>query len=213
MIVVVVYVDDIIFGSNLTTLSKKFATQMKEEFEMSMLGELSFFLGLQVNQTENGIFVSQTKYIKKMLKKFQMEDSKPMGTPMVIGCKLSLEYDSPKVDQMMYRYIVGSFLYSTATRPEIMQVVGLVGIFQYAPKETHLKSLKIIFRYLQVTLELGLWYPKDKDFNLTAYIDANWEGSIDDRKSTSGGAFFLGKILVAWSRKKQTSTSLSTADA
>jgi hypothetical protein len=180
---------------------------------MFMLEELSFFLGLQVNQTENGIFVSQAKYIKEMLKKFQMEDNKPMSTPMVIGCKLILEDDSTKVDQMMYRSMVGILLYSTATRPNIMQVVGIVGRFQYAPKETHLKAVKRIFRYLKGTLELGLWYPKDKDFNLTAYIDADWAGSIDDRKSTSGGAFFLGKYLVAWLSKKQTSTSLSTAEA
>jgi hypothetical protein len=114
---------------------------------------------------------------------------------------------------MMYISMVGSLLYSTATRPDIMQVVGLVGRFQSAPKETHLKAVKRIFRYLQGTLELGLWYPKDKDFNLTAYTDVDWESSIDDRKSTNGGAFFLGKSLVAWSRKKQTSTSLSIAEA
>jgi hypothetical protein len=185
---------------------------MQEEFEMSMLGELSFLLGLQVNQIENGIFISQTKYIKKILKKFQMEDSKPMSTLMVTRCKLSLEYDSPKVDQTMYRSMVGIFLYSTVTRPDIMQVVELVGIFQSAPKETHLKEVKIIFIYLQGTLELGLWYPKYKDFNLTAYTDADWVSSIDDRKSTSGGVFFLGKSRVAWSSKKQTSTSLSTAE-
>jgi hypothetical protein len=116
MIVVVVYVDDIIFGSNLTIMSRKFATEMQEEFEMSMLGELSFFLGLQVTQSEKGIFISQTKYIKEMLKKFQMEDSKPVSTPMVTGCKLSLDDDSPKVDQTMYRSMIRSFLYSTTTR-------------------------------------------------------------------------------------------------
>jgi hypothetical protein len=142
MIVLVVYVDDIIFGSNLTTLRRKFATKMQEEFEVSMLGELSFFLGLQVNQTKNGIYVSQTKYIKEMLNKFKMEYNKPMITPMVTGCKLILEYDSPKVDQTMYRSMVVSFLYSTTTRPDIMQVVGTVGRFQYAPKETHLKAVK-----------------------------------------------------------------------
>jgi len=96
IIFVVLYVDDMIFGSKLTTLRKNFAIKMQEEFEMSMLGELSFFLGLQVNQTKNGIFVSQTKYIKEMMKKFQMEDNKPMGTPMVTRCKLSLEDDSRK---------------------------------------------------------------------------------------------------------------------
>jgi hypothetical protein len=102
MIIVVVYVDNIIFGSNLTTLSRKFATKMQEVFEVSMLGELPFFLVLQVNQIENGIFISKTNYIKEMMKKFQMEDNKPMSTPIVIGCKLSLEDDSPKVDQTMY---------------------------------------------------------------------------------------------------------------
>jgi hypothetical protein len=90
MIDVVVYVDDIIFGSNLTTLSRNFATKMQEEIEMSIMGELSFFLGLQVNQTENGIFVYQSKYVKEIINKFQMEDSKLMSTPMVTGCKLSL---------------------------------------------------------------------------------------------------------------------------
>jgi hypothetical protein len=212
MFFVVVYVDDIIFGSNLTTLRRKFATKMKEEFEMSMLGELSFFLGLQVNQTKNGIFVSQTKYIKDMLKKFQMEDNKPMSTPMVTGCKLSLEDDSTKVDETMYRSMIGSLLYSTTTRPDIMQAIQLVRRFQSAPRETHLKSVKGIFRYLQGTLEIGLWYPKDKYLNLTTYTDVDWAGHIDDRKCTSGGAFFLGKSLVAWSSKKQTSTSLSTVE-
>ena len=93
---------------------------MQEEFEMYMLGDLSFFLGLQVNQTKNGIIVSQNKYIKDMPKKFQMEDNKPMSTPMVTGCKLSLEDDSPKVDQTMYRSMIGSLLYSTTMRPNIM---------------------------------------------------------------------------------------------
>ena len=150
MIVVVVYVDDIIFESNLTTLSKEFATKMKEEFKMSMLGEISFFLGLQVNQTKNGIFVSQTKYIKDMLKKFQMENNKSMSTPMVIGCKLSLEDDSPKVDQTKYRSMIGSLLYSSATRPDIMKVVGIVGRFQSAPRESHLKSVKIPSRHPRI---------------------------------------------------------------
>jgi hypothetical protein len=94
-----------------------------------------------------------------------------------------------------------------------MQAIGIVGIFQTTPKETHLKAVKRIFKYLKGTLELGLWYPKDKYFNLTAYTDADWADIIDDSKSTSGGALFLGKCLVAWLSKKQTSTSLSTSKA
>ena len=101
MIIVVVYADDIIFGSNIQILSVYFSSEMKKEFKMSMLGELTFFLGLQVHQTKEGIFISQTKYIKDMLKKFKMEDSKPVGTPMVTGCKLSKDDESLEVDHTM----------------------------------------------------------------------------------------------------------------
>ena len=103
MIIVLVYVDHIIFGNNLQILSVNFASQMKKEFEMSMLGELRFFFGLQVYQTDKGIFISQTKYIKYMLKRFNMEDSKPVSTPMITGCKLSKDDESLEVDHTMYR--------------------------------------------------------------------------------------------------------------
>ena len=99
---------------------------MKKEFEMSMLGELTFFLGLQVYQTDKGIFISQTKYIKYMLKIFNMEDSKPVSTPMIIGCKLSKDYESLEVDHTVYKSMIGSLLYVTNTRPNVMQDVGLV---------------------------------------------------------------------------------------
>ncbi|XP_043714653.1 uncharacterized mitochondrial protein AtMg00810-like [Telopea speciosissima] len=110
-LVVVVYVDDIIFGGHSDVVCKQFAERMKTEFEMSILGELSYFLGLQVNQKKNGIFISQVKYAKEMLKKFNMEDSKPVGTPMVVGCKLSSTDESPLVDQTLYRLMIGSLLY------------------------------------------------------------------------------------------------------
>ena len=144
MIIIVVYVDDIIFGSNLQILSVDFSSEMKKEFEMSMLGELTFFLGLQVHQTNEGIFISQTKYIKDMLKKFKMEDSKPVGTPMVTSCKLSKDDESLEVDHAMFRSMINSLLYVTATKPDVMQAVGLVARFQSAPKETHVTVLKRI---------------------------------------------------------------------
>ena len=142
MIIVVVYIDDIIFGSDLQILSVNFASEMKKEFEMSMLGELTFFLGLQTSQSEKGIFISQTKYIKEMLKKFKMEESKPVSTPMVTGCKFSKDYESLEVDHTMYRSMIGSLLYVTTTRPYVMQAVGLVSRFQSAPKETHVAAVK-----------------------------------------------------------------------
>ena len=138
-----------------------------------------------------------------------MEDSKPVGTPMVIGCKLSKDDDSPDVDQSSYRSMIGSLLYITASRPDIMHVVGMVGRYQDAPKQSHLKAVKRIFRHLKETMTYGLWYPKNQNFQLTAYSDADWANCVDEKKSTSGGAFFLGESLVAWLSKKQGSISLS----
>jgi hypothetical protein len=109
--------------------------------------------------------------------------------------------------------MIGNLLYLTASRPDIIQEVGLVGRFQANPKETHVLAVKRIFRYLQGTVDYGLWYPKDTNLILRAYTDADWAGSIDDRKSTSGGTFFLGSCLVSWLSKKQTSISLSTVEA
>ena len=212
-LIVVVYVDDIIFGGSKNELCKNFADNMQTEFEMSMIGELAFFLGLQINQLKNGMFISQTKYVKEMLKKFTMEDCKPVSTPMTTGCKLSKDDKAPTVDQTQYRSMIGSLLYLTATRPDILQAVCMVARFQANPKETHVTAVKRIFRYLKGTVEYGLWYPRGKDFTLIAFSDADWAGCVDDRKSTSGGAFYLGNNLVGWHSKKQDSVSLSTAEA
>jgi hypothetical protein len=150
-----VYVDDIIFGCTNESFVQWFANSMQIEFEMSMIGELSYFLGLQVKQSSAGIFISQEKYLKEMLKKFQMEDSSTVITPMVVGCKLSKDYISPDVDQRTYRSMIGSLLYITTSRPDIMQAVGMVGRFQSAPKQSHLVAVKRIFKYLKGTMNYG----------------------------------------------------------
>eukprot|EP00253_Pinus_taeda_P022479 PITA_22479 len=204
--------DDIIFGSNEEAMSQNFALVMKKEFEMSLLGELTYFLGLQIQQN-GGIFLSQTKYLKHILKKYGMEDAKPICTPMVTGCNLSANDESEAVRQPTYRSMIGSLLYLTGTRPDIMHAVGIVGRFQENPKETHLQAVKRIFKYLQGTQHYGLWYPRDTDLTLHAYTDADWAGSVDDRKSTSGGALFMGSRLLSSFSKKQSSISLSTAEA
>jgi hypothetical protein len=114
------YIDDIIFGSTDDRLSQKFAKDMQNEFEMSLLGELSFFLGLQIRQRNQGIFISQTKYIREMLKRFGMEDCKPVTTPMQTSCKLRKDDDSKSTDQRQYRSMIGSLLYVTTSRPDVM---------------------------------------------------------------------------------------------
>jgi hypothetical protein len=126
ILLIEIYVDDIIFGSDDDRLSQKFAKDMQNEFEMSLLGELSFFLGLQICQSNQGIFISQTKYIREMLKRFGMEDCKPVITPMQTSCKLSKDDDSKSTNQRQYRSMIGSLLYVTTSRPDVMQAVGQV---------------------------------------------------------------------------------------
>jgi len=142
-----------------------------------------------------------------------MEDSKPVCTPMVIGCSLSSNDESPTVNQPTYKSMIGSLLYLIGTRLDIMHVVGIVGRFQANPKESHLQAVKRIIKYLQGTQDFGLWYPKDTDLTLHEYTDADWAGNVDDRKSTSGGAFYIGSRLMSWFGKKQSSIALSTAEA
>ncbi|GLJ55715.1 hypothetical protein SUGI_1196800 [Cryptomeria japonica] len=167
-----------------------------------MLGELNYFIGLHILQQDKGIFISQIKYVKEMLKIFQLEDCKLVSTPIVTSSKLRKNDESSVVDQTLYRSMICSLLYLTTSRLDIVQVVCMVAKFQVAPKQSHMNVISRIFRYLQGMLGYGLWYPKQGDFILEDYTDVDWEGCIDDRKSTSGGAFFLGDRLVSWHSKK-----------
>jgi hypothetical protein len=166
ILLIEVYVKNIIFGSNDDMLSQQFAKDMQTEFEMSLLRELSFFLGIYIRQSNQGIFISQTKYIREMLKRFGMEDCKPLTTPMQTSCKLRKYYDSKSPWQRKNKSIIGILLYVTTSKPDVMQEVGQVAWFQEAPKESHVLVLRRIFRYLKGTKEFGLWYPKGKDLSL-----------------------------------------------
>jgi hypothetical protein len=178
LIIVQVYVDDIICGSHYDRMSKKFSQDMHNEFEISLLGELTLFLGLQISQLDEGIFISETKYIKEMLKKFGMEDCKLVSTPMVTGCKLRKDDESKEANHRLYRLMISSLLYVTTSRPNVMQAVGHVARFQVALKETHVMAVKRIFKYLKGTTEFGLWYPKGNELTMITYTDADWAGSM-----------------------------------
>ncbi|GKB00635.1 retrovirus-related pol polyprotein from transposon TNT 1-94 [Tanacetum coccineum] len=182
-------------------------------FEMAMLGELNFFLGLQIKQMEDGIFFNQSKYIKEMLKKFGLEDSKPMKTPMSSDTKLTKGEECESVDSTKYRGMIGSLLYLTASRPDIMFSVCLCARFQEAPKTSHLEVVKRIFRYIKGTTHLGLWYPKGTDIETVVYVDSDHAGDYVDRKSTSGICTFVGCCLTSWFSKKQTALAISTTDS
>ncbi|GJX56595.1 retrovirus-related pol polyprotein from transposon TNT 1-94 [Tanacetum coccineum] len=145
LIIVQIYVDDIIFGSTCQDMCDEFAKIMHDEFEISMMGELNFFLGLQIKQMKDGIFFNQSKYIKEMLKKFVLEDSKPMKTPMSPDTKLTKDEECESVDSTKYRGMIGSLLYLMTCRPDIMFSVCLCARFQEAFKTSHLEAVKRIF--------------------------------------------------------------------
>lgn len=213
IIIVQIYVDDIIFGSTCQELCVDFSKIMHDEFEMSMMGELNFFLGLQIKQLEDGIFFNQSKYIKDMLKKFGLEDSKPIKTHMSTETKLTKDEESESVDSTKYRGMIGSLLYLTASRPDIMFSVCLCARFQEDPKTTHLEAVKRIFRYIKGTTHLGLWYPKGTGIDTIVYADSDHAGDYVDRKSTSGICTFVGHCLTSWFSKKQTALAISTTEA
>lgn len=142
-----------------------------------------------------------------------MEDCKPVNTPMVTGYKFSMEYLSKDANQRMYRSMIGSLLYVTNSRPDVMQAIGQIACFQGEPKESHVVVVKRIFWYLKGTIDFGLWYPKGNDFSTTTYTNADWPGSIDHRKSTNGFTFYLGGCFVSCLRKKQSPVSLSTIES
>ncbi|KAI0488412.1 hypothetical protein KFK09_028243 [Dendrobium nobile] len=160
ILIVQIYVDDILFGSSDKMLCDEFSKIMSNEFEMSMMGELNYFLGFRVKQMDNETFLSQTKYIKDILKKYKMDSAKPMNTPM--GSTIQLEkYPSGKsVDQKKYRGMIGFLLYLTANRQDIMFSVCLCARFQADPKESHLTAVKRIIRYLLSTPNIGIWFPR-----------------------------------------------------
>jgi hypothetical protein len=213
-LLVQVYVDDIIFGASDENMCKDFESVMRSKFEMSVMGELNFFLGLQVDQLEDGFFIHQTKYVQDLLKRFNMEDSSKMDTPIPVSHGLSPDApDDKPVDATLYRSMIGSLMYLTSSRPDIMFAVCLSARFQANPKESHLKEVKRIFRYLKGTPRLGLWYHKYGAFQLVAYTDSDYGGCNLDRKSTTGGCQLFGGRLVSWQCKKQTSVSQSTCEA
>jgi hypothetical protein len=208
-----IYFDGIIFVSTNKSTCEEFSRIMIQKFEMSMMGELKYFLGFEIKQLQEGTFINQTKYIQDILKKFGMKNAKPIKTPMGTNGHLDLDTGGKSVDQKVYRSMIGSLLYLCASRPDIMLSVCMCARFQTSPKEVHLRAVKRIMRYLVYTPKFGLWYPKGSTFDLIGYSNADYAGCKIDRKNTSGTCQFLGRSLVSWDSKKQNSLALSTTEA
>ncbi|GJS44103.1 retrovirus-related pol polyprotein from transposon TNT 1-94 [Tanacetum coccineum] len=213
ILLVQIYVDDIIFASTTPELCDQFSKLMCSKFKMSMMGKISFSLGLQISQSPRGIFLNQSKYALESLKKYGMESSDPVDTPMVEKSKLDEDPQGKAVDPTHYHGMVGTLMYLTASRPDLTFDVCMCARYQAKPTEKHLHAIKRIFKYLRETINRGLWYPNDSSIALTAYVDAGHAGCQDTRRSTSGSMQLLGDRLVSWSSKRQKSTAISSTEA
>ena len=177
-----------------------------------MIGELTHFLELQIRQQDSGIFISQSKYARNLLKKFGLESASSVRTPVSPNVKLTIGLLCKSVDSSLYRSMIGSLLYLTSSRLDISYSVGVCARYQANPKESHMISLKRIIKYIKTTADFGVWYSKDTNDVLAGYSDVDWAGNADDRKSTSRGCFYVGNNLVSWMSKKQNSISLSIVE-
>ncbi|GJV50405.1 putative ribonuclease H-like domain-containing protein [Tanacetum coccineum] len=182
-----VYVDDFIFGSLNPMLCREFEALMHDKFKMSAMGELTFFLGLQVLQKNDGIFLSQDKYLVDILKKFGLSDVRSANTPLDGEHPWGKDRTGKDVELHLYRSMIRSLMYLTTSRSYIMFAICACARHQVTPKECHLHAVKRIFRYLKGHPKLGLWYPKKSPFKLVAYSDSDYGGATQDRNSTTRG--------------------------
>ena len=180
---------------------------------MSDLGKMKYFLGVEIMQTSNGIFICQRKYAHKVLSRFGMENCNAVKNPIVPGTTLSKDDTGTKVDATLFKQVVGSLMYLTATRPDLMYGVSLISRFMSSPTESHWFAAKRILRYLKGTTELGIYYKKEGNTKVMAYTDSDFARDIDDRRNTSGYVFLLSSGAISWSSKKQPVVLLSTTEA
>ncbi|XP_071694770.1 uncharacterized mitochondrial protein AtMg00810-like [Rutidosis leptorrhynchoides] len=159
---------------------------------MKNLGEIGCFLGLEVDKLEKGYLISQRGYARSLLKRFNMEESKPMTTPMEPNLKMKKGQGKELKDAKLFRQLVGSLIYLTITRLEIAYSVGIVSQFMQCPTNVHLDADKRILRYVKGSFGHGLWYEKCDDYFLNGFVDADWMGDVNDCHSTSGYSFNMG---------------------
>ena len=180
---------------------------------MKDLGELRYFLGIEIIRTEEGIWLSQRQYALDMLSKYGMADCKPISMPLDQNLKLQADEGQVLEDVTMYRKIVGSLIYLTISRPDLSYVVGLESQFMQLPRKPHLDAVRRTLRYVSATLDYALFYEASMELQLYGYTDADWAGSGCDRRSTSGFMFSLGSAAITWSSKKQPTVALSSIEA
>ncbi|GAB2283721.1 hypothetical protein Dimus_039621 [Dionaea muscipula] len=233
LMLICIYVDDLLLMGNKLKLLDDFKQSLVMRFEMTDLGVMSHYLGLQVQQKEEGIFVTQKHYIEHILNEVGLSHSKPVNTPLAVGSVFCKANSSAHfTDSAVYRSVVGSLRYITCTRPDIMHAVGMVSRYMQQPTVEQWAACKRILRYLKGTKSYGLWFPRagscfptsdtaysaisttvDDVLNIVGYCDSDWAGDVDERKSTTGFVFMVGSTAISWASKKQPIVALSSSEA
>ncbi|GAU44417.1 hypothetical protein TSUD_100640 [Trifolium subterraneum] len=217
LILLCLYVDDLLITGSNKNILQKFKTDIMREFEMSDLGELSYFLGMEFVKTSKGYFLHQKKYVEDILKRFHMSNCNPAITPMETGLKLSKITNEELVDSTLYKQIIGSLRYLCNTRIDICHSVGLLSRFMSEPRTSHLTAAKRVLRYVKGTSSHGILLPNQSNNSVKlkayGYSDSDWGGDQDDRKSTAGYLFMLGNSPISWCLKKQGIVALSSCEA
>ncbi|KAE8715887.1 Xyloglucan endotransglycosylase 6 [Hibiscus syriacus] len=186
---------------------------MMKVFEMTDLGIMAYFLGMEVRQDHQGVFICQRKYAKEILKKFHMENCKSVSTPMNQNERLCKEDGAKKVEEAVYWSLIGCLMYLTTTRPDILHAVSVLARFSQAASEEHFIAAKRLLRYVKGTIDYVVLFKHGQEFNFHGFSNSDWGGSLDDMKSTSGYCFTIGSGMISWSSKKQDIVAQSTAEA
>jgi hypothetical protein len=216
LIILCLYVDDLLItGSDENEISD-FKVELMREFEMTDLGHISYFLGIEFYKSSRGLLMHQKRYASEVLKRFDMVNCNHAVTPAEARLQLSKDSDDADVDPTQFRRLIGSLRYLCNTRPDLTYSVGVVSRFMQKPKLSHLSAAKRILRYIRGSLDYGILFPsadRGMKCKLTAYTDSSWCGDVDDRKSTAGYVFLLGGAPVAWCSRKESVVALSSCEA
>lgn len=210
---VLVYVDDIVITGNNSHQTQQFIDLFSKRFLLKDLGELSYFLGIEVTRTPSGLLLIQRKYINDLLVRVNMTNTKPVATPMQKDLRLKLTSGSPLDDASKYYTVVGSLQYLHFTRPNIAFAIIKLSQFIHAPTDIHWLAAKHVLRYLAGTRDHGIVFRSNNNLSLHAFLDPDWAGNGDDFTSSSANIFYLGSHPITWSSKKQKTVARSSTEA
>ncbi|KAJ9565578.1 hypothetical protein OSB04_001544 [Centaurea solstitialis] len=213
ILIVSLYVDDMIVTGSKESMMEEFKQSMKSEFDMSDLGMMRYFLGVEIIQNDAGIFMCQRRYAKEILERFKLQSCNSVRNPIVPESKLVKEDGGNRCDRLLYKQMVGCLMYLGASRPDLAYVLSIISRFMECPYESHMMAVQRVFRYIKGTTDYGVWYRRNGNKDLIAFSDSDYAGDLESRKSTLGYAMMMSDGVVSWSSKKQPVVALSTTEA